>query len=110
MTVVALYPLDDAPLDDVRTWWTNEVPRLRQNGANSVFSPLARAVLVIPLATGLVVAVHFDSAEDARNGDQDLQRFWQEHGVGQLRSPSIAASTYGPDPNAMMVWCTPKKP
>ena len=109
MTVVALYPLDGAPLDDVRTWWTNEIQPVQQNGA-APFSPLARAVLVLPLATGLVMAVHFDSAEDARNGDQDLQRFWQQHGIGQLRSPSVATSAYGPDPDAMMVWCTPKKP
>ncbi|HVQ89868.1 MAG TPA: hypothetical protein VMU51_02420 [Mycobacteriales bacterium] len=106
MAVVALYPLSNTTLNAVRTWWQQQLPLILQNGgANSAFSPLARSVVIVPLAAP-VIAVQFDSATDANTGNADLQQFWKTHGVGKLNSPAMAVPTpYGPDPNAMMVWC-----
>ncbi|MEN3361232.1 MAG: hypothetical protein V7637_5214 [Mycobacteriales bacterium] len=107
MAVVALYPLGNTTLDAVRNWWQHDLPVVLQNGGgSSAFSPLARSVLIMPLTAGPVIAVQFDSATDASNGNADLQNFWKNHGVGKLNTPAVVVATpYGPDPNAMMVWC-----
>jgi hypothetical protein len=112
MTAVALYPLAGIQVADVSRWWRDTLPRVLQNGAaGSAFSPLAKLVVVVPLPTPILM-VTFASAADASRGNQDLQRFWQTHGVGQLRSPAVATvaspTCYGPDPNAMMVWSAPQ--
>jgi hypothetical protein len=113
MTTVALYPLTGVRVEEVCRWWRDSLPKVLQNGAaGSAFSLLARSVVVAPLPTPMVI-VTFDSAADASKGQQDVQRFWQAHGIGKLGSPAVAAvaspTCYGPDPNAMMVWCSPRR-